>query len=172
MIIMYCPGTASGHIRRTRPGRRARAHVRYMYVHICMYMYIYPPAPLGAIRLRSVLFKLPVPSPSNHLNHKLTVNLYTCMPVYLYTCIPVYLYTWIQSKWDWWSSLRWLPGPGTSVLPQTGCVTSAWVRPGYPLKIIKFQACPQDPQKSEKVPQRSPKVTKKAPKTTPGTPNY
>ena len=37
----------------------------------------YPPAPLGAIRLRSVFGKLLIPSPSNHLNHKLTVKFST-----------------------------------------------------------------------------------------------
>ena len=47
---------------------------------------------------------------------------------------------------------------------------STWVPPGNPLKIIKFQACLQDPQKPEKVSPGSPKVTKMTPKTTPGTP--
>ena len=50
------------------------------------------------------------------------------------------------------------------VFPQPGSPS------GYPLKIIKFQACPQDPQKSDKVAPGSPKVLKKTPKTTPGTP--
>ena len=68
------------------------------------------------------------------------------------------------------SGVKLLLGQGMSKTLPTGCLPSAWVPPGYPLKIIKFQACPQDPQKSEKVSQRSPKVTKKAPKTIPGTP--
>ena len=38
---------------------------------------IYPPAPLGAIRLRGIFGKLQIPSPSNHLNHKLTVRVST-----------------------------------------------------------------------------------------------
>ena len=37
-------------------------------------IYIYPSAPFRGIRLRSVCCNLPVPSPSNHLNHKLTVK--------------------------------------------------------------------------------------------------
>ena len=58
-------------------------------------------------------------------------------------------------------------GPGTGVLPSLGCVASTWALPGYPLKIIKFQACLQDPQKSEKVTPRSPKGVKMTPKTSP-----
>jgi hypothetical protein len=52
------------------------------------------------------------------------------------------------------------------VFPQPGPLQ------GIPSKIIKFQACPQDPEKSEKVTPGSPKVTKMTPKTTPGTPIY
>ncbi len=44
-------------------------------ISLSLSLYIYPPAPSGAIRLRGVCCKLPVPSPSNHLNHKLTVKL-------------------------------------------------------------------------------------------------
>jgi hypothetical protein len=44
---------------------------------------------------------------------------------------------------------------------------STWGLPGYPLKIIKFQACLQDPQKSEKVTPRSPKGVKMTPEIIP-----
>jgi len=51
-------------------------------------------------------------------------------------------------------------GPWSPKLASPGCVLSAWVLPRNPLKIIKFQACSQYPQKSEKVSPRSPKDTK------------
>ena len=60
---------------------------------------------------------------------------------------------------------------GTTYLPLT---VSSQPRPlqGTPSKIIKFQACSQDPTKSKKVIPRSPQVTKMTPKTTPRTPIY
>jgi hypothetical protein len=57
--------------------------------------------------------------------------------------------------------------PTNNPLTLTDLVLSTWAPPGYPLKIIKFQACLQDPQKSEKVPPRSPKDTKMTPKIIP-----
>jgi hypothetical protein len=44
------------------------------------------------------------------------------------------------------------------VLPSPDRLTSTWVPPGYPLKIIRFQAYSQDPHKSEKVSPRSPNI--------------
>jgi len=46
--------------------------------------------------------------------------------------------------------------PRTIPLPSPGCVISTWGLPGYPGKIIKFQACLQGPQKSQKVSPRQP----------------
>ena len=48
-----------------------------------------------------------------------------------------------------------------------GSVSSTPAPPGYLSKIIKFQPCLQDPQKSEKVPPGSPKDTKMWPTSTP-----
>ena len=75
--------------------------------------------------------------------------------------------------------------PPPVVLPQGfGCVHSSTLADPSPIpcrclggwragrKIIKFQACPQDPKKSEKVTPGSPKVTKMTPKTPPGAPIY
>ena len=49
------------------------------------------------------------------------------------------------------------PEPMKSTFP--GGVVSTWVPPGYPGKIIKFQACLQDPKNSEKVSPGSAKDT-------------
>ena len=151
--------------------RRDQRQVLFLQYEVKPDAAIYPPAPLGAIRLRSIFSNQEVPSPSYHLNHKSTVQ-FSIISILqsVISSLPV----WYQLLSDWGSALSdWgsvFSRPGTRVLPSTGCIPSTWVPPGDPLKIIQFQACPQDPQKSEKVAQRSPKVTKKAPKTTPGAP--
>ena len=108
-----------------------------------------------------------------------------------YIAISVYTKTWNPLEWDGLSLIggcagtqfgccddsttskvdasgsNCLLGPGTSVLPPPGCMISIQGPPGHPRKIIKFQACLQDLQKSEKVCPRSPKDTKMLAKSLP-----
>ena len=100
-------------------------------------------------------YHLLVPSPSNHLNHKLTVR-------FSFISSP------FQSaiSFDLSASgdlllVNWLTRPqkATCYHPR-GVLSRPWPPPGYPSKIIKFRACLQDPHESEKVPPGSPKDTK------------
>ena len=45
----------------------------HIYVHMCV-LYIYAGPLMAAPRLRGVLHQLPVPSPTNHFNHKLPIK--------------------------------------------------------------------------------------------------
>ena len=131
-----------------------------------IYTRIYPPAPLGAIRLRGILFqsrspksfqsfKSQVDSPKSFQSFKSPVD---SQPVYLYTCIPVYLDTWIPGP-DGICDLieSWFPGA------RMWQVTLPWVyylSPGPPRISLKNHQISSLSPGPSKIRKSVPKVNK------------
>ena len=133
-------------------------------MHVCIYIYIYVyisagPCLSGAIRLRRVCCHLPVPSPSNHLNHKLTIVfsiLFQSFPIL--QCAISSLSIWYQLLTVCYLLLTGLLNPMDSPVTLSGACA---LNPGslrVPLKNHQISNLSPGPSKIRK---GAPRVTKR-----------